>query len=67
MALIPLNGGKEVRKMKVNEKAKFKVHVEIENLDEIEEKLAKFNALVKEANSLAKEMASTELEIRLKT
>lgn len=53
--------------MKVNEKAKFKVHVEIENLDEIEEKLAKFNALVKEANSLAKEMASTELEIRLKT
>ncbi|BBM18329.1 hypothetical protein G15_1994 [Enterococcus avium] len=53
--------------MKANEKAKFKVCVEIENLDEIEEKLAKFNKLVKEANSLAKEMASTELEIKLKT
>ncbi len=67
MALIQLSGGKEVEKVKANEKAKFKVCVEIENLDEIEEKLAKFNKLVKEANSLAKEMASTELEIKLKT
>lgn len=66
MALIQVNGGKEVKRMKVNEKAKLEVCVEIENLNEIEEKLAKFNELVKEANSLAKEMASTALEIKLK-
>lgn len=64
--LTPLNGGKEVLIVK-NDKNKQEVCIEIVNLSEIEEKLSRFNELVKEANSLAKEMASTELEIRLKT
>lgn len=49
------------------EQSSHEVRIEIVNLTEVEEKLAKFNELVKEANSLAKEMASTELEIKLKT
>lgn len=64
--MTPLNGGKEVLIVK-NDKNKQEVCIEIVNLSEIEEKLSRFNELVKEANSLAKEMASTELEIRLKT
>ena len=62
----PLNGGKEVLIVK-NDKNKQEVCIEIVNLSEIEEKLSRFNELVKEANSLVQEMASAELEIKLKT
>jgi len=50
-----------------NDKNKQEVCIEIVNLSEIEEKLSRFNELVKEANSLVQEMASAELEIKLKT
>ena len=62
----PHNGGKEVLIVK-NDKNKQEVCIEIVNLSEIEEKLSRFNELVKEANSLVQEMASAELEIKLKT
>lgn len=50
----------------MNKENTQEIYIEIVNLSEIEERLSRFNELVKEANSLAEEMASMKIEFQIK-